>query len=396
MIGTIRTKEVCPKCGGKFEEQPLTCSTCLTHPRRYFIDLWWKKRLKLYTGRDGVPLDSWLRAERLLTAIRHEIDLGTFDPKNYVSTEAKALKFDNYVAAWLERREKELERGHLSRSYIKEIKAYVRRHYQSFFGKMSIREIREAHIEDFKNQLPEHLSPKTVSNILGVLHKLLQDAYRRRDILAMPTFPKVPMDEPLTRFLWPEEQEQVLVQVKEPVYRVFYLFLMKQGCRPGEARALRWEDVNLKTDMVVIGAAFDRGVYRPRTKEREKRYLPLHPEVKKALQQLPRQLAGFVFINRFGRPLSSRRVEEVWRRAAQSAGINATCYEGTRHSFATQALGRGVHQRKIGAFMGHRRQESTARYAKVAAEFLKEVLDCPQTVPGAEDDKVNMLKNKKK
>ena len=29
-------------------------------------------------------------------------------------------------------------------------------------------------------------------------------------------------------------------------------------------------------------------------------------------------------------------------------------------------------------FMGHRRQESTARYAKVAAEFLKEVLDCPQ------------------
>jgi hypothetical protein len=55
-----------------------------------------------------------------------------------------------------------------------------------------------------------------------------------------------------------------------------------------------------------------------------------------------------------------------------------------------------VHQRKIGAFMGHRRQESTARYAKVAAEFLKEVLDCPQTVPRAEDNKVNQLENKKK
>jgi len=65
-------------------------------------------------------------------------------------------------------------------------------------------------------------------------------------------------------------------------------------------------------------------MYRPRIKEWEKRYLPLHPEVKKALLQLPRHLAGFVFLNRFGRPLSSRRVEEVWRRAAQTAGINAT------------------------------------------------------------------------
>jgi len=46
--------------------------------------------------------------------------------------------------------------------------------------------------------------------------------------------------------------------------------------------------------------------------------------------------------------------------------------------------------------MGHRRQESTARYAKVAAEFLKEILDCPQTVPEAEDNKVNQMINKNK
>jgi hypothetical protein len=86
MKGTIRTKEKCPKCGGKFEGQPLECQNCLTQPRRYFIDLYWQKQIKLYLGRDGVALDSWLRAERLLTAIRHEIDLGIFDPKDYVST----------------------------------------------------------------------------------------------------------------------------------------------------------------------------------------------------------------------------------------------------------------------------------------------------------------------
>jgi integrase len=274
---------------------------------------------------------------------------------------------------------------------MKEVRAYTRLYFLPFFGKMSIRDIREAHIEDFKNQLPEHLSPKTVYNILGVFRKLMHDAYRRRDILSMPTFPKIPLNEPHTRFLWPEEQEKILAQVKDPVYRTFYLFLMMQGCRPGEARALRWENIDLKNDIVVIRAAFDRGVYRPHTKERDVRVLPLHPNVKQALLKLPRSLAGFVFVNRFGRPLSSYRVDEIWRQAARASGVKATCYEGTRHSFASQAINRGVSQRQVGAFLRHKWDSSTRRYAKVVADSLRGFWgdylpnDYPQSIPGNKD-----------
>jgi hypothetical protein len=83
MKGSILTKEKCPKCGGSFQGEPLLCPTCLTAPRRYFLRLYAKSvgRLKIYSGQDGYPLDSWDRAERLLNHIRHEIDLCKFDPR---------------------------------------------------------------------------------------------------------------------------------------------------------------------------------------------------------------------------------------------------------------------------------------------------------------------------
>ena len=397
MKGSILTKEKCPKCGGNFQGKPLTCPGCGTAPRRYFLRLYSKSvgRLKIYSGQDGYPLDSWERAERLLNHIRHEIDLGKFDPRDYISHEVRGLRFDNYSEVWLSRREEEVQRQLLSHSYFKEVKAYFRRYFLPFFGSLSIRDIREAHLEDFKAQLPWHLSSKTIYNIMGVLRKLFQDAHRRKDILVSLRFPRIPLTEPVTHFLWPDEQEAVLAQVKDQVYRIFYLFLMKQGCRPGEARALRWENVDLKNNLVTIAASFDRGHYRPFTKEREVRYLPLHLQVKEALLKMPRHISGYVFTNRFGRVLSSRRVEEIWRKAAAAAGVKATCYEGTRHSFASQAINRGVSQRKVGDFMGHRREESTRRYAKMKADSLREVWGeemCPQSVPKGKKGKAKVLK----
>jgi site-specific recombinase XerD len=154
-------------------------------------------------------------------------------------------------------------------------------------------------------------------------------------------------------------------------------------------------DIDLKNDLVTIAASFDRGHYRSFTKEREVRYLPLHPQVKEAMLQLPRHLSGYVFINRLGRVLSARRVDAVWKMAAAAADIKVTCYEGTRHSFASQAINRGVSQRKVGDFMGHRWEASTRRYAKMQSDSLREVWGgevCPQSVPEGKSIKAKILK----
>jgi integrase len=385
MAGTIRTKQVCPKCKGKFQGEPLHCSACLTIPTRYFLDVPWKgERLKIYSGKDGHPIAHWEGADRLINAIRHEIDQGKFDPKEYQARELRSLLFSNYCKAWIIRQGNRQERGDISAGYLRKIKGYANKYFVPFFQQRSIRDIREGLIEDFRESLPANLSSKTVRNILGVLNKIFRDAYRRRDIVYLPELPKIECAEPVTRWITREEQEIILGHIKSSMVRAFVLFLMKQGCRPGEARALRWEDVDFRNDIVIIRAAMDEGKYRSSTKEKEVRYLPLHPEIKQVLRGLPRDLAGFVFVYG-GKPLRHGLIWEHWNEAAKAAEINISLYEGTRHSFASQAINLGKSRAKIGKFLGHKSPKSTDRYAKLVTESLREIWEdeklSPKTVP---------------
>jgi integrase len=357
---------------------------------KYFVDFFWpgQGRIKLYSDQQGYSLDSWERANRLLNAIRYEIDRGKFDPKEYVKREFKAFQFANYLQAWLNRQESRQGREEISLGYLKFAQMTVRKYLLPLLGVKGIRDIREGQIEDFRNALPISLQPKTVANILGLLGKILRDAYRRRDITHLPEMPRIEVGEPVTRWISQEEQEAMLAHVPAPVFRAFFLFLMKQGVRPSEARALKWEDLDFKNSLVIIRSAMDGEKFRPCTKEKDVRYLPLHPRVKEALKKLPRPFGGFVFVQD-GKPLSKRMVISAWNRAASEVGLRITCYQGTRHSLASQAVNNGVSERIISAMLGHKSIASTRRYAKLSTATLRAVWieDVSPVCPQKEVDK---------
>lgn len=374
MKGTIRTLEKCRSCGQPFglTGRGLECRRCKTFPRRYFIDFWWQgQRLKVYTGKDGHALDSWARATRLLESMRAQVDAGTFHPKDWL---IKPMSFQVYLEEWLKKQAKRQEKGEVSYGYLKSITNLSRRHLAPFFGQKNIRDIYEGTIDDFLEQLPD-LSPKMVKNILGVLHKILKDALRRRDISQLPVFPTITVPEAETKWLTQEEQEQILAQISHPVYRAYYLLLMRRGIRPGEARALQWKDIDFKKGVVTVKAAMDVNQYRPSTKEKDIRYFPLPAEVAQILETFPRPIrGGFVFTIK-GRPLTARMASSTWARAAKRAGISVSCYQGTKHSLGTELVDRGVSLEIIAAIYGHKSTQTTKRYAKVSSKRLKEIWD---------------------
>ena len=328
----------------------------------FFIDLSWKgERLRLFCGLDGNPLYSRRQADRLLERIRSEIENHSFNPKNYIKRELKALRLDGYAAAWLRRQERRLEAGEISHGYMRELRATVKNHLIPHLGDKDIRALNKGHIDDFLLELT--VSPKSKKNILGVLRSIFTNAIDRGDLLHVPKFSKVKVADPVVKWIDSDAQDAILAQITSLMWNAYFSFLVHMGCRPSEARALRWEEVDLEKKIVTIRAGMDLNHYRATTKEQDVRILPLAPEAIVALRSIPRGI-GYVF-HRDGKPFTSQRVQQLWRQATTAAGIDIPLYQGTKHSMGCRARLEGVPLDVIQDWFGHKSAVSTRRYAKI-------------------------------
>ena len=332
---------------------------------KFLIDISWHGvRYRLCSDREGNPFYSERQAHRVLERIRSEIDGKEFNPKNYIKRELKALRLDEYARAWLRRQERRLEAGEISHGYMREIWATVKNHLIPHLGTRDIRTLNKGHLDDFLIELT--VGPKSKKNILGVLRAIFTDAVDREDLLKVPKFPKVNVPDPVVRWIDAQTQDAILAQIKDPMWKAYFTFLVHMGCRPSEARALRWEDVDFdrgEWGVLTIRAGMDMNHYRPTTKEKDVRILPLAQGAADALRTIPRGI-GYVF-HLDGRPFTIQRVQKWWRRAATAAGIDIPLYQGTKHSMGCRARLEGVPLDVIQDWFGHKSAASTRRYAKI-------------------------------
>jgi integrase len=241
---------------------------------KFLIDISWHgERYRLCSDREGNPFFSERQANRVLERIRSEIDGKEFNPKNYIKRELKALRLDEYALAWLRRQERRLEAGEISHGYMREIRATVKNHLIPHLGTRDIRALNKGHLDDFLLDLA--VGPKSKKNILGVLRAIFTDAVDREDLLKVPKFPRVNVPDPVVRWIDAQAQDAILAQIKHPMWKAYFTFLVHMGCRPSEARALRWEDVDFDRAVLTIRAGMDMNHYRPTTKEKDVRILPL-------------------------------------------------------------------------------------------------------------------------
>ena len=148
-------------------------------------------------------------------------------------------------------------------------------------------------------------------------------------------------------------------KVSASAVAAFHL-LMLTGCRRNEILTLRWEDVDL-----------DAGELRLRDAKTGARSVALSPAARKVLTTLPRLpdnpwvIAG----PRPGRRLSN--LNGRWLVVRARAGLEDVRIHDLRHSFASRALALGESLTMIGKLLGHRKVQTTARYAHLARESVK-------------------------
>ena len=137
--------------------------------------------------------------------------------------------------------------------------------------------------------------------------------------------------------------------------------LMLTGCRRNEILTLRWDAVDT-----------DAGEIRLKESKTGARTVSLSPEAADLLTGIPRVPGNpFVVAGRAGRHL--RNLDSPWQKVRSRAGLRDVRLHDLRHSFASRALALGETLPAIGRLLGHSRVETTARYAHLADDSVRQV-----------------------
>lgn len=241
----------------------------------------------------------------------------------------------------------------------------------------STAQVTRRHVEDYKpwlaarpGQNKDRLTTATLAHRLGTLRMF----FVRIDEWGWDEAPvRVPMfpgdlprqDHPLPKALDDAAAAKLLRtahQDKRLLVRVTVEVLLRTGLRVSEFTALPADAV------VQVGAA--PWLHVPVGKLRDDRYLPLHPQLVRLIDDyraahvppdhpllLPREN---------GRALDRHTVTRILNRAARAAGLPHIHPHQLRHTLATQAINRGMSLEAIAAMLGHRSMDMTLRYAKIA------------------------------
>ena len=136
--------------------------------------------------------------------------------------------------------------------------------------------------------------------------------------------------------------------------------LVLTGCRRNEIMGLAWDDLD-----------FEAGEMRLRDSKTGGRIVPMPPAAAEVLGALPRFEGNpWVFP---GRKKGTRQVNinDSWDRVRRHAKLDGVRLHDLRHTFASRALALGESLPMIGKMLGHRKVQTTARYAHLARDSVK-------------------------
>lgn len=321
-------------------------------------------------------------AQRYLNGVHTSRDLGT-----YAAPSKKTL--GEFLDDWLESRRSQLQPRTLE-SYAWLLDRYVRpwgvpplsrrrldtlrlEDIQALVNDLGTREVQRAKGEKLEGT-GRTLSARTIRLTHAVLGAALKDAVRQRLIVTNPAeLAKLPRQERREmRALTPDEVQRFREAAREDDFAPLWDFFLATGCRPGEALAVRWQDLDLERGRLQIVRALTRVKGKPEFKEPKtkgsRRSIPLGPSVVRTLARhrkaqaenalkLGRDYArdlDLVFANPLGTPLDQRNLarrhfEPILKRAE----LGTLRMYDLRHTHATQLLVDGVHAKVVSERLGH-------------------------------------------
>ena len=145
--------------------------------------------------------------------------------------------------------------------------------------------------------------------------------------------------------------------------------LISTGIRIGEAAALTLEDVIASERTLLIHG-----------KGRKQRLIYISSPITwnrlmSLIKQRKRCGGNYLFINRYGNPISIHGIEDIYAKYVKKAKLEVkSTPHYLRHTFATNLLSNGADLRSVQEILGHASVATTQIYTEVSTNRKKQVL----------------------
>jgi integrase len=333
--------------------------------KSWWTDFRWSGKRYRYRS----PENSRVGALKYETTLRSKLANGeVIDGKE----KTQCAAFRDFAAGWLET----YVRTNNKPSEFARKRSVLRLGLVPFFGSMSLDEITEAKVEQYKAScLRDGLTAKSVNNHLTVLSSCLKTAADWGDMESgkLPRIRPLKALPPSFAYLTFEESERLLSAIDDRTYYGMTLAALRTGMRMGELLALDWADVNLERGIITVRRAMSAGVLTD-TKSHRERHIPINPDLRDWLAGETKQ-RGSVFRHADGSAVIYGRAKRSLMRYSKAAGVAFVGWHGLRHSFASQLTMKSAPARAVQAFLGHSDLRTTMRYSHLAPSVMAETIN---------------------
>lgn len=303
--------------------------------------------------------------------ISADVDKGIYiEPSKQTLSEWLDAWFDTYL-------------GNVKPRTLSVYKSDIDNHIKPAMGALRLEMINAQIIQSFYNSMqqpskkhPNGLSPKTIKNIHGVLHKAFQQAvligylrFNPTDACILPRIEKKelkPFDE--------DDISNFLQALQGHPFQDLYIVALFTGMREGEVLGLTWDCVNFPLSSITINKQMqlhqEAGIAAYKlvsTKNGRPRSVTAPPFVmaalkrRKALQAQQKLMAGaawsnpenLVFTNDIGQHLTKPTVYRAFKQLAASIGRPDARFHDLRHSYAVAAIRSGDDIKTVQENLGH-------------------------------------------
>jgi len=301
-------------------------------------------------------------------------------------TATRRRRFAFYCNEWLR-----LNRNRIKESTYVKYSGALDKHIKPRLGGYLVQALSSLIVEQFSHDLlyEEELSPKTVKDILTLLHAIIKYTVKQfPEPLPMVeiVYPKVPKNE--MRVLTRKEQTRFVAYLLKDMDECKFgvLLALLTGMRIGEVCALRWENVSLIEQTVKVKSTMQRlrnfdedrttktkiVISDPKS-EHSARIIPLTDDaVKLCKTQWCINPAAFVLTGEADRYIEPRSMQYKLERYTAECGLEGVHFHTLRHTFATRCVEVDFEIKSLSEILGHASPRITLeRYVHSSMELKR-------------------------